>query len=82
MFVSSIGKSHNSLLNTLSHSSTCNLDHKRAPIALIAKGRPLHFHTICVPIACSSVYASKLPMGNVNFANNDKQYFSNNFSTG
>jgi hypothetical protein len=73
MHVFSIDKSYNSLLNTLSDSLTSNLDHKRAPITLIAKGRPLHFSTIRLPISSSYEYASKLPSWKAYFANSGQQ---------
>jgi hypothetical protein len=75
MSVCLIGESHNSLLNILFHSLTHKLDRKRAPIAVIAKGKPLHFSTIWLPISSSCGYALKLPLGNAYFANSDQQSF-------
>jgi hypothetical protein len=78
MFVSSIGESHNSLLNTSSHSSTSNLELKISPIALMAKGRPSHFSTICLPSASNCDCALELAWWNACFTNSDQQSFSGN----
>ncbi|WVZ13605.1 hypothetical protein V8G54_011171 [Vigna mungo] len=59
MISTSFGKSHMSLSNTLFQSEMDDFVCKRLPIVFKARGNPLHFSTILLPISFLSSFNSR-----------------------
>ncbi|RDX99106.1 hypothetical protein CR513_17884, partial [Mucuna pruriens] len=70
---SSCGKSHMLLVNTLSHFEIDEFVYRRLPIVFKARGNPLHFLTIFIPISFSSAFNSGLSSWNACLRNTCQQ---------